>query len=142
MREGKLQGSNNIRISFFSLSKVLCECQVYLFAAFTEAWREDNAEDYGDDDEDAGRVSPVNGVAENVADECCSNEQPQELQGDEFGLTEAVVAPEGTGIVAITLSHKHPQEGRNENKGDERGDDAVPRGRHEIGDKGLAKVEH
>ena len=126
----------------FALPKVLCECLVYLFAAFTETWREYNAEDDGDDDEDAGRVSPVNGVAENVADECCSNEQPQELQGDEFGLTEAVVAPEGTGIIAITLPHEHPQEGCNENKCYEGGDNAVPRGRYKTGDKGLAKVDH
>ena len=126
----------------FALPKVLCECLVYLFAAFTEAWREGNAEDDGKDDEDAGRVSPVDGVAEDVTDECCRDEQPQELQGDELGLTEAVVVPERAGVVAVALSHEHPQEGCNENKGDERGDNAVPRGRHKIGDKGLAKVEH
>ena len=47
----------------FALCKVLCECLVDLFAAFTEAWREGNTEDNGKDDEDAGRVPPVNGVA-------------------------------------------------------------------------------
>ena len=150
----------------FALCKVLCECLVDLFAAFTEAWREGNTEDDEKDDENAGRVSPVNGVAKDVTDECCCDKQPQELQGDEFGLVEAVdfvfvrhdsaifeqtrmaltapsvVVPKRTGVVAVTLSHEHPQERGNETKGDERGDNAVPRGRHKIGDEGFAKVEH
>ena len=58
-----------------------------------EAWREGDAEDDDEDDEDAGRVAPVNGAAENVTDECCCDEQPQELQGDEFGFAKAVSTP-------------------------------------------------
>ena len=91
-----------------ALCKVLSECLADLFAVFTEAWREGDAEDDGDDDEDAGRVSPVNGTAENVADEGCCDEQPQELQGDELGLAEAIIIPEGASIVAVNLSHEHP----------------------------------
>ena len=126
---------------FFALGEVLVESLRNLFATFLETRREDDAEDNGHNDEDAEHASPMDGTAEDVADESGTDDKAQQLEGQELNSAGAAAVPKGNDVFTLTsVTHQGPKERCTDDDGEQGRYDVCPwRGQH-VGDVGFAEI--